>query len=278
MDFRSHISDLKLEKLKPFVMKGSMAFLKKLVPVVFILLCITIFIGQSYGEPDTVLEVGKFSSAQEHGSFPSGWKPLTFSRINEHTQYFLVKNDDTVVVKAVSERSASGLAREISIDPNEYPIVAWRWKVENILENGDVSRKEGDDYSARLYILFEYDSSKVGIFEKIKYEAAKLFYGHYPPIATINYIWANHAPVGTVVPNPYTDRAQMIVTQSGSGKVHQWVTEERNILDDYQHAFGEDPSKISGVAIMTDTDNTQESVIAYFGDIVFKRGKGKEVK
>jgi len=278
MDFRSHISDLKLEKLKLFVMKGSMAFLKKFVPVIFILLCLTIFIGPSYGEPDTVLEVGKFSAAQEHGSLPSGWKPLTFSSINEHTQYFLVKNDNTVVVKAVSERSASGLAREMTIDPKEYPIVEWRWKVENILKKGDVSRKEGDDYSARLYIMFEYDSNKVGIFEQIKYEAAKLFYGQYPPIATINYIWANHASVGTIVPNPYTDRSQMIVTQSGTGKIRQWVTEVRNILEDYRQAFGEDPSKISGVAIMTDTDNTQESVIAYFGDIVFKRGQEKETK
>ena len=255
-----------------------MAFIKRFVVLLGILLGLAIFSGQSYGEPDTVLEVGKFSAAQEHGSFPSGWVPLTFSTIKEHTQYFLVKNEDTVVVKAVSKGSASGLAREMTIDPQEYPIVEWRWKVENILKKSDVSRKEGDDYSARLYIMFAYDSNKVGIFEQIKYEAAKIFYGQYPPIATLNYIWTTHTPVGTVVPNPYTDRAQMIVTQSGTGMIRQWVTEKRNILDDYRQAFGEDPSEISGVAIMTDTDNTQESVIAYFGDIVFKRGEGKAEK
>ena len=119
-------------------------------------------------------------------------------------------------------------------------------------------------------MIFDY------IFEKIKYEAAKLFYGHYPPTATLTYIWANQEPVGTIVPNPYTDKAQMIVTQSGTEKLHQWVSQERNILDDYQKAFGEPPPKISGVAIMTDTDNTQESVIAYFGDIILKRSKMKE--
>ena len=242
----------------------------------WLLFGLALFIGHSYGKSDSVLEVGKFSDAQEHGSFPSGWKPLTFSRIEEHTQYFLVSMDNTVVVKAVSEKSASGLAKDISVDPREYPIVQWRWKVENIVKKGDVLRKEGDDYAARLYIMFEYDSSKVGIFEKIKYEAAKLFYGQYPPTATLTYIWANQEPVGTIVPNPYTDKAQMIVTQSGTEKLHQWVSEERNILDDYQKAFGEPPPKISGVAIMTDTDNTQESVIAYFGDIILKRSKMKE--
>ena len=278
MDFSSQTSDLKLEEKMSFVRKGSSASIKTFLLLIPLLVSLVVFLGQSFGELDTVLEVGKFSAAQEHGSFPSGWKPLTFSKINEHTQYFLVKEKDTVVVKAVSERSASGLAREMTIDPKEYPIVEWRWKVENILKKGDVNRKEGDDYSARFYIMFEYDSNKVGIFEQIKYEAARLFYGQYPPIATINYIWANHAPVGTIVPNPYTDRAQMIVTQSGTGMIRQWVTEERNILDDYRRAFGEEPSKISGVAIMTDTDNTQESVIAYFGDIVFKQREGNEEK
>lgn len=254
------------------------SFLYQGILLLGILLALAIFFGQSNGEQRPVLEVGRFSAAQEHGSFPSGWKPLTFSRIDEHTQYYLVKNEDTVVVKAVSEHSASGLARQITIDPNEYPFVEWRWKVENVLQNGDVARKEGDDYSARLYIMFAYDSSKVGLFEKMKYEAAKLFYGEYPPLATLNYIWANHAPVGTVVPNPYTDRAQMIVTQSGSVKLNQWVTQERNIVDDYIQAFGEEPSKISGVAIMTDSDNTHESAVAYYGDIVFKRERTKEAQ
>ena len=48
------------------------------------------------------------------------------------------------------------------------------------------------------------------------------------------------------------------------------MTESRNLLDDYRRAFGGDPPRVSGVAVMTDTDNTQESAIAYFGDIVFK--------
>jgi hypothetical protein len=63
----------------------------------------------------------------------------------------------------------------------------------------------------------------------------------------------------------------MFVIQSGAEELDQWVTEEQNIYKDYLQAFGEEPPHISGVAIMTDTDNTQETGIAYFGDIVFKR-------
>ena len=134
-----------------------------------------------------------------------------------------------------------------------------------------MSKKEGDDYPARIYITFAYDSSKVGFFEKAKFELIKLVYGQYPPTEAINYIWESKAPIRTIMPNPYTDHVQMIVTQSGNRRAGEWVTEERNVYEDYKKAFGEEPTNISGVAIMTDTDNTKESATAYFGDIAFKK-------
>ena len=218
-----------------------------------------------------MIEVGKFSTTAVEDALPPGWKPLTFKKIERHTTYKLVKDNDTVVMKAVAEASASGLTREIKINPKEYPIVQWRWKVTNTLKKGDVYKKGGDDYPARLYITFEFDASKFSFFEKVKYETIKLLYGQYPPLGAINYIWESKAPIGTVVPNPYTDRVKMIVVESGEAKLNQWVNEERNIFEDYKRAFGEEPSMISGVAIMTDTDNTGESATAYYGDIVFKK-------
>jgi hypothetical protein len=67
----------------------------------------------------------------------------------------------------------------------------------------------------------------------------------------------------------------MIVVESGAGKLNQWVSEERNIYEDYKRAFGEEPPMISGVAIMTDTDNTGEAATAYYGDILFEKAGGK---
>ncbi len=217
------------------------------------------------------LDIGKFSLSQPGTTFPSGWKPLTFDKIPIHTQYTLVKDQDQVVVKAVSLQSSSGMTREVTIDPKKYPVVQWRWKVENILNGGDVTKKSGDDYPARLYITFEYDSSRVGLFDRAKYETAKILYGQYPPIRAITYIWESKSPIGTMVPNPYTDQVTMIVIESGDTRLNEWMTEERNVYEDYIQAFGEDPPKISGVAIMTDTDNTKEHAVAYFGDITFKK-------
>ena len=227
-----------------------------------------------YSQSSPVIEVGMFSKEQAGEGIPTDWKPLFFKKIERHTIYTLVKDGETVVIKAVADSSASGLIREIRINPGEYPIVQWRWKVSNILKKADVHKKEGDDYPARIYITFEYDPSKLGFFAKAKYETVRLFYGQYPPLAAINYIWEGRAPVGTIVPNPYTDRAMMIVVETGESKVNQWVCEERNLFEDYKKAFDGNPPMISGVAIMTDTDNTGESATAFYGDILFKKEPG----
>ena len=225
----------------------------------------------SHAQSPSLIEVGTFSANKAIAAFPGGWKALTFKKIERHTDYALVKDGDTVVVKAISNASASGLIREIRINPKEYPLIQWRWKINNILKKGDVHKKEGDDYPARIYITFEYDPKTLGFFEKAKYEATRLLYGQYPPLAAINYIWESKSPKGTVVPNPFTDRVIMVVVESGGEKVNQWVSEERNVYEDYKQAFHEEPPIISGVAIMTDTDNTGESTVTYYGDILFKK-------
>jgi len=225
--------------------------------------------GLTHAQAPGYLEVGPFSSARITENLPANWEPLTFSKIDRHTDYSLVNAGDTVVVKAVSNQSASGLARAVSIDPEKYPVIQWQWKVDNILQKGDVTNKDGDDYSARIYITFALDPDRAGYLERLKHEAAKIIFGQEVPYRAIAYIWGSSSPAGTMVANPYTDRVMMFVVEGGDEKVRQWVTEKRNIHEDYKQAFGEEPPMISGVAIMTDTDNTRESAIAWYGDIIF---------
>ncbi len=222
----------------------------------------------SAAESFPVLEVGRFAASRAGAPLADGWKPLKFKKVLKDTVYELVEDAGAVVVRATSEASASGLIKEIKIDPSAFPVVRWRWKIENLLKHSDVSRKSGDDYPARLYITFEYDPDKVGFAKKLKYKAGQALFGEIP-IAALNYIWDTKAPIGTVVDNAFTDFAKMIVVESGPSKVGMWVEESRNIYEDYKTAFGEEPPKINGVAIMSDTDNTKEQAIAYYGNIQF---------
>lgn len=218
---------------------------------------------------NSVLKVGEFSASADGQAFPQGWEPLTFKKIERHTRYRLIQDRGTWVVAAQSAASASGLIRRLEIDLHQFPILRWRWKISGVLAKGDVTRKAGDDYPARIYITFRYDPSKLSFLERAKYKAARLIYGEYPPTGALTYLWANKAPSGTIVNNPYTDRVKMIVLQSGSARKMQWVEEKRNVYEDYGLAFGQEPPLVSGVALMTDTDNTGESVSAYYGDIIF---------
>jgi len=265
-------NDVSLENLK------RMQHMAPSISSVIVGLASVVLVGIILGNParlqagsPAAIEVGAFSTAAPGEPWPDGWKPLTFPKISQHTTYQLVRDGDRVAVKAASQASSSGYTKETLIDPKEYPIIQWQWKVSNILKAGNVAKKDGDDYPARIYVTFQYDSAKVGLFGKAKYEAAKLIYGQYPPLGALNYIWESRAPVGTAVPNPYTEQVHMIVVESGPAKLNTWMTEERNVYEDYKRAFGEEPPMISGIAIMTDTDNTGESAEAYYGDIVLKR-------
>jgi hypothetical protein len=227
----------------------------------------TVFVQAQGG---TTVEVARFSAHQPGASLPEEWKPLTFKKIPKLTTYELVQDGAQVVVKAISDSSASGLTKEVRIDPKEFPIVRWRWKVENLLLKSDATRKDGDDYPARLYITFEYDPEKVSFGKKLKYKAGQALFGDIP-IGAINYVWETKAPVGAILDNAYTDFVKMVVVESGPSHIGLWVDESRNIYEDYRKAFGEDPPMINGVAIMSDTDNTKERATAYYGDIVFMK-------
>jgi hypothetical protein len=216
------------------------------------------------------IQVGAFSQADCGQALPESWQPLTFRHIQRQTDYSLVEEGGTVVVKAVSAQSASGLTHKISVNPKQYPLLQWRWKVNNVLQRGDVSRRDGDDYPARVYITFALDLISVGYLEQLKHQALQLLFGPEVPYRAISYIWGSNSTVNTMVANPYTNKVMMFVLQSGDAQLQQWLTETRNVYEDYKTAFGEEPPRINGVAIMTDTDNTGESAVAWYGDIEFR--------
>jgi len=78
------------------------------------------------------IAVGRFSSAAPGDALPHSWDPLEFKKIQRHTRYTLVQDDGRVVLKAVSEQSASGLAKRVRIDPREFQKIDWQWKPTNI--------------------------------------------------------------------------------------------------------------------------------------------------
>lgn len=174
-----------------------------------------------------------------------GWQPKHFKG---ETEYRIVVDDGVKVLQANSRAAASGLVYETKYDPLQYPLLTWRWKIDHVLTKGDSRTRAGDDYAARIYVIFPH-----WLFLKTK---------------TLNYIWSNRLPKEAVQPNAYTANAMMIAVESGPEQAGQWVTVTRDIVADYRRAFGEDPPEVGAIAIMTDTDDTGEAAIAWYGDVM----------
>lgn len=240
-----------------------------LIAVCFLLLLFsTVVLGSEHE-----MVIGNFSAQDAESGLPEGWEPLIFKNINRHTRYELVRDGNSVVLKAESIASASGLVREIRIDPENYKYLSWRWKVTKILDKADPKNKEGDDYPARIYVNFEYDPQKLSLLERIKYKTAQLIYGENLPLCAITYVWGSRTPKKSMIPSSYSDKVVMIFVESGESRLNQWVEVTRNIHEDYRKAFNSPPPPVSGFAIMTDTDDTGESAVSYYGDIVLRKSR-----
>lgn len=188
----------------------------------------------------TNIAIGKFSE-----SSLEGWQEKSFSGSTDY-QFVTVKNKS--VLRAESNGSASGLFYEKEINLKKTPVINWSWKVDKVLKGLQETTKKGDDYPARVYVVFSG-----GIF--------------FWKTRAINYVWSNNQKIGTTWPNAYTGNAQMIAIRTGDARAGQWINEKRNIREDYKLLYGEDIDSADAIAIMTDTDNSGGHAVSYYGDI-----------
>jgi hypothetical protein len=220
-------------------------------------------------EPPAAVSLA-FAPASEPDAPPAGWEPLTFRKVARTTRYALERQDDRWVLRAESEAAASGLYRPLVLHPAVHRVLTWQWRVEGLVRGSDPRRRDGDDYPARLYVAFRFDPGRATRWERARYGAYRLLYGRYPPGVAINYVWTTALPEGTVLDNAYTDRAKIVVVRSGPAQVGRWVTESRDVYEDYRRVVGGEPPPIEGIALMTDTDDTGERAVAYYADIALR--------
>jgi hypothetical protein len=120
--------------------------------------------------------------------------------------------------------------------------------------------------------LIDYPLQNLPFTERMKLHMARALHDPNLRAATLCYLWDGTVPAGTMVASSYTDRVRLVVVESGASRVNQWLAFERDVAADFKAAFGEDAPAVTAVAIATDdTDNTSESVTAYYGDISFNK-------
>lgn len=203
------------------------------------------------------------------GGLPAGWEIQAFPKIERRTAYAARQEAGRLIVRAEADRSASGLRLRRSVDPKAYPRLRWSWKVESLPKGEDPRKKEGDDYAARIYVVFEKPWDELSVLERTKARIVKRLYGERPPTAAVNYIWSGVLERGEALENAYTDRVRMIAVRGREDAPGRWLDEERDLAADYRALFGEEPPPVAGISLMTDTDNTNSAAAAEYADLAF---------
>ncbi len=214
--------------------------LQRIITATALFLSLTGTMCRVYGS-DPELHIGKFSSGDLNG-----WKEETIWGTKK-TNYSFIKENGKSVLIGKSVNSASGLLHKINIDPKSYPDIRWSWKIDHTVKKGNERTKDGHDFAARLYVVFSR-----GLFSRTR---------------AIEYVWGNVMTKGESLRSPYSKNAVMIAVDSGNEMAGKWVTHRRNYADDYRKAFGEEAPKVGAIAILTDSDNTGETTVGYYGDI-----------
>lgn len=199
---------------------------------------------------------------------PERWQEVRLGNdIRPNT--FIFQNDgDGAMLRIDSNASMSMMATPVDVDLSKTPVLCWRWRVNRVLDKADMTERFGDDYAARLYLSVAIPDSEQSLGLKLQLGLARSIWGDQVPDGAINYVWDNRQPVGTAMPNAYTDRVTMVVTESGGSLAGRWVQQRRHIGQEIARLFTPGAKPVQ-IALAADTDNTGEAVIAEFAEIRF---------
>lgn len=212
--------------------------------------------------------IPRFSS-KAPGTSPQEWAFQPVRGAKHFTRYAYVRDDElgATVLEAVADAAAGALTYRFDGDARTSSILRFKWRPGNLIATSDPRTKASDDYVTRIYITFATDPEHAGVKEKTENAIAHVLYGETPPHAALAYVFTHKAAQGTIITSPYTQRVRSVVVDADPNSIGKWKSFSRDIYEDYKRAFGEEPPRISGIAIMVDTDNTGEKASARFGDI-----------
>jgi len=183
---------------------------------------------------------------------PAGWKPQNWG--SPSYDFEIVSEDSGRVLHMKSNGDSSTINKEVvKIDCKDYPILQWKWKVVELPKGADARKKATDDEAAQIYVTFPRFPSAVRS-------------------RIIGYIWDSTAPAGSIFKSQKTGLVTYVVVRSGEADLNKWLTESRNVCQDYKKIYGEDPEeKMEAVSIGIDSDDTRSRAEAYVGQILFRK-------
>jgi hypothetical protein len=192
-----------------------------------------------------------FSSAVAAGGVPAGWQ---LSEKSGKADLAVVKDGGLSAVRFRSAKTSFSLQKEVKVDLQQFPILTWKWKVTKLPVGGDFRKSATDDQAAQLFVAFSKSKA-------------------------ICYVWSSTVPQGTMQstsPAPFVT-VKVVVVRSGMAMASKWVSESRNVYQDYKKLFSSEPPPVSGMRLQINSQHTGTSAESYFAGIAFDRATGQSI-
>lgn len=202
--------------------------------------------GIADGKGIPILDRFSKEGADEKG-IPPGWQTKTPGSASKIV-FAAEKEDPFLQIVCVNDNIAVG--KKISFEIRKYPFLSWRWKAGSLPGGGDVRKRETDEQAGQLYVVFPKFPSPVNT-------------------RSVGYIWDTLAPVGISGTSTAYSKMKYVVLQSGPGRLNQWIHETRNVYEDYQNLFQEDPPTVGGIVLYINTQHSKTSAEVFYADIFF---------
>ena len=209
---------------------------------IILLFSLLIFSKFSFAESVKVFEFSKTELSQ--------LKVRKVRGADNKTVYSIGSNENGNYLKAVAENAGSGLGKEIKINLNKTPFINITWKIEQDLSGINEKTKKGHDFAARVFAV-----KKTGA----------------TPLSNraINYVFSSNVEVGENWPSPYTKKSIDNVLSTTKENLNKWVTVKANVKEDFKKFHDLNVDELDGLAIMSDTDNSKLTSVAYYQNIYF---------
>ena len=209
---------------------------------IILLFSLLIFSKFSFAESVKVFEFSKTELSQ--------LKVRKVRGADNKTVYSIGSNENGNYLKAVAENAGSGLGKEIKIDLNKTPFINITWKIEQDLSGINEKTKKGHDFAARVFAV-----KKTGA----------------TPLSNraINYVFSSNVEVGENWPSPYTKKSIDNLLSTTKENLNKWVTVKANVKEDFKKFHDLNVDELDGLAIMSDTDNSKLTSVAFYQNIYF---------
>lgn len=206
---------------------------------------IFVFLAATLARADDRLVIADFSQGVDAKGIPQGWQ---LKEKSGKADFSVVKEGDLSVLWLRSADTSFSIQKELKVNLKQYPVLSWKWKVTRLPKGGDFRETRTDDQAAQLFLAFTKTKSIV-------------------------YIWDTTAPEGlmseAIAPPLMT--IKLVVVRSGPAELGKWVTETRNIFEDYRKLYGEEPPPVKAMRLQINSQHTGTSAESCFADVIFKK-------